>query len=181
MTVVPGNRRGCDSGGGHHDRWGIREQAGRLQFAAQCRGQRTRKLYVGDRENQRIEIFDAEGNFLKQWTGIGHPYGLFITADQHVRMIDGGFDRIVELDANGKIIGALGEPGHAPGRFAWGHFLAIGRDGKIYAADVLNWRFQVFVPTDATGKMAKYVPSSRMFWDRVASSEWSTRSSVPKN
>jgi tripartite motif-containing protein 71 len=132
-------------------------------------------------ENQRIEIFDAEGNFLKQWTGIGYPYGLFITADQHVWMIDGGFDRIVELDANGKIIGALGEPGQAPGRFAWGHFLAIGRDGKIYAADVLNWRFQVFVPTDATGKMAKYVPSSRMFWDRVASSGWSTRSSVPKN
>lgn len=138
-------------------------------------------VYVGDRENQRIEIFDADGNFLKQWTGIGYPYGLFITADQHVWMIDGGYDRIVELDANGKIIGALGEPGHAPGQLAWGHFLAIGRDGKIYVADVLNWRFQVYVPTGSTGKMTKYVPSRRMFWDRVASSGWSTRTSVPKN
>jgi hypothetical protein len=96
-------------------------------------------------------------------------------------MIDGGYDRIVELDTNGKIIGALGEPGHAPGQFAWGHFLAIGKDRKIYAADVLNWRFQVFVPTSSTRKMAKYVPSRRMFWDRVASSGWSTRTSVPKN
>ncbi len=138
-------------------------------------------VYVGDRENQRIQIFDADGNFLKQWTGIGYPYGLFITADQHVWMIDGGYDRIVELDANGKIIGALGEPGHAPGQLAWGHFLAVGKDGKIYAADVLNWRFQVFVPTGSTGKMSKYVPSRRMFWDRVASSGWSTRTSVPKN
>jgi len=138
-------------------------------------------VYVGDRENQRIEIFDADGNFLKQWTGIGYPYGLFISADQHVWMIDGGYDRIVELDTNGKIIGALGEPGHAPGQFAWGHFLAIGKDRKIYAADVLNWRFQVFVPTSSSRKMAKYVPSRRMFWDRVASSGWSTRTSVPKN
>jgi DNA-binding beta-propeller fold protein YncE len=138
-------------------------------------------IYVGDRENKRIQIFDADGNFLKEWTGIGYPYGLFISADQHVWMIDGGYDRIVELDQDGKIIGALGEPGHAPGQFAWGHFLAVGKDGKIYAADVLNWRFQVFVPTASSGKMAKYVPSKRMFWDRVASSGWSTRTSVPKN
>ena len=138
-------------------------------------------VFVGDRENQRIQIFDAEGNFLKQWTGIGYPYGLFITEDQHVWMIDGGFDRIIELDQNGKILGALGEPGHAPGQFAWGHFLAIGKDGSIYAADVLNWRFQVFAPAASSGKMSKYVPSKRMFWDRVASSGWSTRTNVPKN
>jgi hypothetical protein len=80
-----------------------------------------------------------------------------------------------------EILGALGDPGHSPSQLAWGHFLAIGKDGKIYAADVLNWRFQVFAPTTATGKLAKYVPSRRMFWDRVASSGWSTRTTVPKN
>lgn len=138
-------------------------------------------IYVGDRENKRIEIFDADGNFLKEWTEIGYPYGLFITPDQHVWMIDGGYDRILELDQSGKILGALGEPGHAPGQFAWGHFLAVGKDGKIYVADVLNWRFQVFAPTAPSGKLAKYVPSKRMFWDRVASSGWSTRTSVAKN
>ena len=137
-------------------------------------------VYVGDRENQRIQIFDAEGNFLEQWTGIGYPYGLFITADQHVWMIDGGYDRIIELDQNGKILGALGEPGHAPGQFAWGHFMAVGKDGKIYAADVLNCS-SVLRPAASSGKTAKYVPSKRMFWDRVASSGWSTRTNVPKN
>jgi DNA-binding beta-propeller fold protein YncE len=138
-------------------------------------------VYVGDRENQRIQVFDSDGNFLKQWTGIGYPYGLFITPDQHVWMIDGGFDRILELDQNGKILGALGAPGHAPGEFAWGHFLAVGMDRKIYVADVLNWRFQVFEPAASSGQLAKYVPSKRMFWDRVASSGWSTRTAVPKN
>ena len=34
------------------------------------------RVYVGDRENQRIQIFDSEGNFLKQWTGIGYPYAV---------------------------------------------------------------------------------------------------------
>jgi hypothetical protein len=79
-----------------------------------------------------------------------------------------------------KILGALGDPGHSPSQLVCGHFLAIGKDGKIYAADVLNWRFQVFAPTTATGRVAKYVPSRRMFWDRVASAGWSTRTTLPK-
>jgi DNA-binding beta-propeller fold protein YncE len=47
-------------------------------------------VYVGDRENQRIQVFNADGTFLKEWTGVGYPYGVFITPDQHVWMIDGG-------------------------------------------------------------------------------------------
>jgi hypothetical protein len=129
----------------------------------------------------RIQIFDAEGTFLKEWTGIGYPYGLFITPDQHVWMIDGGYDRIVELDPAGRILGAFGEPGHAPGQFAWGHFLAVAPDRTIYVADVLNWRFQVLVPTGATGRAATYLPSRRLFWDRVDSTGWASHTSVPKN
>ena len=138
-------------------------------------------VYVWDRENKRIQIFDADGHYLKEWNDIGYPYGLYITPDQNVWMIDGGYDRILELDHNGKIIGALGEPGRAPGQLAWGHFLAVGKDGKIYAAEVLNWRFEVFTPSTSSRKMATYIPSRRMFWDRVASSGWSTRTTVPKN
>jgi hypothetical protein len=142
---------------------------------------RAGKVYVGDRENKRIQIFDADGNFLTQWTDIGYPYGLFITPDQHVWMVDGGYDRIIELDQKGRVLGAIGEPGHAPGQLAWGHFLAVTPDRKLLVADVLNWRFQVFVAAPASGKTAAYVPSRRMFWDRVQSSGWSTRTSVPKN
>ena len=139
------------------------------------------KVYVGDRENKRIQIFDADGNYLKEWKDIGYPYGLFITPDQHVWMVDGGYDRIVELDQNGKILGAIGEPGHAPGQLAWGHFLAVGPDRTLYVADVLNWRFQVFKPGAPTGKLAQYIPVKRMFWDREPSNGWSTHTAVPKN
>lgn len=134
---------------------------------------------MGDRENKRIQIFDADGNFLKEWTHIGYPYGLFITPDQHIWFVDGGYDRIVELDQDGKILGALVEPGRAPGQISWGHFMAVGKGGKIYVAEVLNWRVQVFAPTGVTGKLTTYVPSKRLFWDRVPSSGWSTR--TPRN
>lgn len=133
------------------------------------------RVLVGDRENRRIQVFDADGGFLKEWTGIGYPYGLFVTSDQHVWMADGGYDRIVELDPQGKILGALGEPGHAPGQFAWAHFLAVGPDKKLYVADVLNWRVQVFAPATPSGRMSPYVPTVRRFWDSKPSTGWSTR------
>lgn len=133
------------------------------------------RVYVADRENQRIQIFDADGNFLREWTGIGYPYGLFITPDQHIWESDGGYDRVLELDTNGKILGAIGRPGHGPGQFAWAHLLAVGPDRKIFVADVLNWRFQVFAPTAPTGKMADYIPTVRMFSDSIASSGYISR------
>jgi len=137
------------------------------------------RVYVADRENMRIQIFDAEGTFLKEWKNVGYPYGLFLTPDQHVWMADGGFDRIVELDENGTILGALGQPGHAPGQFAWAHFLAVGPDRKLFVADVLNWRFQVFDPAPPSGKMSTYVPVRRMFYAFVPSTGFTTRTQVP--
>jgi DNA-binding beta-propeller fold protein YncE len=130
------------------------------------------RVYVGDRENKRIQIFNAEGKFLKQWTGIGYPYGLCFGPGGHIWMADGGYDRIVELDETGKIIGAIGEPGHAPGQFAWAHFLAFAAGGRLFVADVLNWRVDVFVPTSEQPGMSSYMPTRRMFWDQKPSNGW---------
>lgn len=137
------------------------------------------RIYVADREGGRIQIFDYDGNFLKQWTNIGYPYGLFLTPDQHIWMADGGYDRVLEFGPDGTILGSIGEPGHAPGQFAWAHFLAVGPNRNLYVADVLNWRVDVFLPTGTapSGKMAPYVPSKRMFQDQVPSTGWTTRHS----
>ena len=138
------------------------------------------RVYVADRENMRIQIFDLEGNFLKEWTGIGYPYGLFLTPDQRLFMADGGFDRIIELGADGKVVGSLGEPGHGQGQFAWAHFLAIGPDGRLVVADVLNWRFQVFAPTKPSGKLSTYIPTRRQFWSTQPSDGWVSRNGTPR-
>jgi len=133
------------------------------------------RVYVGDRENMRIQIFDLEGKYLTEWKDIGYPYGLFLGPDQHIWMADGGFDRVIELDRNGKILGALGSPGHGPGQFAWAHFMAMTEDKKVIVADVLNWRFQVFSAASAGGRLSSYIPERRMFWGSVPSTGWISR------
>lgn len=138
---------------------------------------KVQRVYVADRENKRIEIFDTDGRFLKQWTEVGYPYGLCFGPDGHIWMADGGYDRIVELDENGKIIGALGEPGHAPGQFAWAHFLTFDADGRLFVADVLNWRAQVFAPTNEKPGVSSYIPTVRKFWDQEPSSGWESHHS----
>src|SRR5262249_14542325 len=64
------------------------------------------RVYVTDRDNQRIEVFDGNGKFLNQWTGTGGVSGLAITKDQ--RIWAGGVLR--QLD--GTVVGKLpGNPG----------------------------------------------------------------------
>src|SRR6516225_2432783 len=54
-------------------------------------------VYVGDRENARIEIFDTNGRFLRQWN-LGHPFGLVITPDHFLYMCDAIAARILKID-----------------------------------------------------------------------------------
>ncbi len=103
-------------------------------------------VYVGDRENARIQVFDTSGRFLKEWRDVGHPFGLFITADHAIYMSDAMAGRILKLTADGRIVGAYGERGRGPGRLGDPHQLAIGKDGSIFTANVVNWRPQKFHP-----------------------------------
>ena len=46
------------------------------------------RIYVADRSNNRIQIFDSAGRFLAQWTNFGTPWGLFIKGDR-IYVVDG--------------------------------------------------------------------------------------------
>jgi sugar lactone lactonase YvrE len=46
------------------------------------------RLFVGDRSNKRIQIFDQDGRFLDRWTQFGSPSGIFITADDTLYVVD---------------------------------------------------------------------------------------------
>ncbi len=81
-------------------------------------------VYVSDRENNRIQIFDADGKFLRQWTHLGATQNIFITPKDEVWVIthrnnienltyDTLAGRIMRIDlATGKILGAMESPGH---------------------------------------------------------------------
>jgi len=103
------------------------------------------KVYVGDRENHRIQIFDENGKFLKQWTHLGSPWGLYFSSDQHLFMCDGYKNRILKLDLQGRILGTLGKAGKQPGELYFSHHLAISKTGELYVAEVGNWRVQKFM------------------------------------
>lgn len=102
-------------------------------------------VYVGDRENERIQIFDLDGNFVEAWTHVGHPWGLDITPDGVIYMTDGYADRVLKLDLDGNVLGTLGSPGKAPGQFAYAHWIAVGPDDELYVSEILSWRVQKFV------------------------------------
>ncbi len=42
------------------------------------------RLYVTDRVNKRVQIFDPQGKFLGKWTDLGVPQGLYYAKSEHV-------------------------------------------------------------------------------------------------
>jgi DNA-binding beta-propeller fold protein YncE len=94
------------------------------------------KVYVTDRDHQRIEIFDSNGKFLNQWkTDVGVST-LFMTKDQ--RIWAGG----VLLDLDGKVLGRLSFP--VGGDEGGGHGTTVSDSGDVYVAQ-LSGKVQKFV------------------------------------
>jgi len=79
-------------------------------------------IYVSDRDNQRIEIFDSQGKYLRQWEHVGALSSLIMTPDQHIWA--GGVLR----DLDGKATESL--PGE--GANARAHGGAMAANGDIY-------------------------------------------------
>jgi sugar lactone lactonase YvrE len=104
------------------------------------------RVYVGDRENFRMQVFDADGKFLAQWKHVGSPWGVVIAEDESIYMCDGHNNRILKLNLQGEILGVLGSPGRLPGELDYSHHLALGPSRSIYVAEIKNWRVQKFVP-----------------------------------
>lgn len=100
-------------------------------------------VYVGDRENARIQIFDNSGRFLREWR-LGHPYGLFLTADRLIYMADAVAGCILKIDHDGKVLGVLRGPEPGQGPHFDPHQIAIDKDNSIFSAEVLGWRAQKF-------------------------------------
>ena len=102
-------------------------------------------VYVADRNNQRIQVFDAEGTFMREWRFPGTPCGLFITPDQTLWLAHGHAGQVLKLDLDGKVLGAMGKQGRGLGQFGEAHFIAVSARNEIFVADTLNWRVQKFV------------------------------------
>ena len=104
------------------------------------------RLYVADRNNQRVQVFDQTGQFIAKWTDLGSPWGLYYVGRENaLYMCDGLNDRILKLNTDGQIQGVLGSHGKIPGKLDFPHNLAVDSTGAIYVAEIKNWRVQKFV------------------------------------
>ena len=112
------------------------------------------RVLVCDRENERVQVFNAAGHYVTEWKGpqIGKPYGIACSRDGRVHLIDGGSlslkqslrGKVVVLDSDGQVQDTFGEYGTAPGQFRLGHDIAVGVDGSVYVAEATGLRVQKF-------------------------------------
>ncbi len=101
-------------------------------------------LWVTDRENQRIQIFDQDGKYIREIKYAGLPCALDI-GSKYIYMVNGFAGQILKLDLDGKVLAAVGKPGNGVGEFGEAHFIAVSPKGDIYVADSVNRAVQKFV------------------------------------
>jgi hypothetical protein len=109
----------------------------------------TRRVFVNDRDNHRIQIFDENGKYLSEWTINVSPSSLHmveIGADRTLATFDRNTHKMLKYTLDGKLIYSWGTIGAFPGT-VWGvHGISTDQEGNLYVAEVDSGRFQKFAP-----------------------------------
>jgi len=130
---------------------------------------RNNNVYVGDRSNHRIQVFDTDGKFLRMFsidippvpgtkavngntpTGdrlkelIGAPNSICITAGPNQVMFVGETTfpgRVFKVALDGTVLGVIGKSGRLLKQFSGAHALACPSETEVYVAETSNWRVQ---------------------------------------
>lgn len=108
-------------------------------------------LYVTDTLNSRIQIFDANGNFLKTFGKAGdgpgffaRPKGLAVDADGHIWVADAVQNRVQVFDQEGQLLMWMGGTGIYPGQFRTLAGLAIDKNNRVFTSEQYPGRVQYF-------------------------------------
>ena len=128
-------------------------------------------VYVADRSNRRVQVFDGEGAFQRQFTidapvppdakpaignmpdeaeiaagtfAPGAPWAICLSPppNQVLYAADGFPGRIYKLTLDGKLLGMLGRSGKRLKQFGWIHEMACPEPNVLFVAELLNWRVQ---------------------------------------
>jgi len=124
--------------GGHGKEPGTFEVAHSIAFDAQ--GQ----LWVADRENQRIQVFDPSGKYVREMKYAGLPCAFEIGRD-YVYMVNGFAAQVLRLDLKGNVLAATGKSGKGANEYGEAHFVAVSPKGELYVADSVNANLQKYV------------------------------------
>ena len=153
--------------------WGEKgAQPGQFQIPHAIVADRNNNLYVGDRTNRRIQVFDTEGKFLRMFTidvppapgtrpvngntpagarlaaVIGAPNSICITPGPNQVLFVGESTfpgRLFKVSLDGKVLGVIGRSGRELKQFSGVHQLACPSENEVYAAETSNWRVQKLI------------------------------------
>lgn len=117
---------------------------GEFEIPHSIRVDSRKRILVGDRENKRIQVFDADGTLLAIWRGYA-PYGIEIDRGGAIFVADGLARKIYQLNGDGEIVHAWGSAGKAPGEFDFPHMLTTDAAGSLFVAEVDGKRMQKFL------------------------------------
>jgi 6-bladed beta-propeller len=127
--------------------WGVRGTGnGEFNTPHSITIDRNRRVYVADRANQRIQVFDENGKYLDQFPKIAQPYHIRISDDQYLWVFSGPLDKFLKYDLNGHLLYAWGTHGTNPGLFWAVHEFSADSAGNLYTAEVFGGRVQKFKP-----------------------------------
>jgi DNA-binding beta-propeller fold protein YncE len=98
------------------------------------------RVYVADRSNNRIQIFDQDGKFIDQWTNFGTPWGLFITKDDMLYVVDGTENNclLIASTKDGKVVDRIDGLSNATA-------VTVDSTGAIYVGEVNGTNVRKFV------------------------------------
>ena len=97
------------------------------------------RVWVADRENSRVQIFDAQGKFLDQWTDLSTPTDIFIDPEETVYISELS-PRVSIFTIDGKLLSRWGsqEQDKEMDRFIVPHDIAVDSRGDIYAGEIIT-------------------------------------------
>jgi outer membrane protein assembly factor BamB len=104
-------------------------------------------VYVGDRENSRMQVFDNDLNFKAIWTNVGDPWAICITPGpkQYLYSSNSNAGPVYKMDLDGHMLGKFGAPGKEMKQFGWVHEINCTSENELLVAEILNWRVQKLV------------------------------------
>jgi len=114
-------------------------------------------VYVTDTFNNRVEIFDADGNFISMFGKNGdgpadfeRPKAIAVDCDGHIWVADSAQDRVKVYNQEGRLLIYFGSHGEYPGRFMGLNGLTIDKNNRVITSEMFPGRVQVFrYTTDA--------------------------------
>jgi len=128
---------------------------------------KTRRIFVNDRGNHRVQIFDENGKFVDQWKFGDEPSDVHlfhIMSDGYLWAADRGTNKILKYDLNGRFMYSWGTWGDFPGG-QWGvHGFSVDPDGNFYVAEVDNGGVQKYRPRQGANSQMMVGKPLRVAW-----------------